>query len=82
MASARGSKPVRGEPVTSLLRQRVDLEDLDFAIDHGHVAGVAQSQPNGSVVARFLPVGPSVGVAPSSASPSQSKDSGVGTHRS
>jgi hypothetical protein len=48
MASARGSKPVRGEPVTSLLRQRVDLEDLDFAIDHGHVAGVAQSQPNGS----------------------------------
>jgi hypothetical protein len=43
MASARGSKPVRGEPVTSLLRQRVDLEDLDFAIDHGHVAGVAQS---------------------------------------
>jgi hypothetical protein len=38
----------RGEPVTPLLRQRVDLEDLDFAIDHGHVAGVAQPQPNGS----------------------------------
>jgi hypothetical protein len=30
-----------------LLRQRVDLEDLDFALDHGHVAGVAQPQPNG-----------------------------------
>jgi hypothetical protein len=38
----------RGEPVTPLLWQRVDLEDLDFAIDHGHVAGVAQPQPNGS----------------------------------
>jgi hypothetical protein len=59
------------------LRQRVDLEDLDFAIDHGHVAGVAQPQPNGRVAARFLPVGLSVGVATSSASPSQSKDSGT-----
>src|SRR5215207_2683003 len=38
----------RGEPVTPLLWQRVDLEDLDFAIDHGHVAGMAQPQPNGS----------------------------------
>jgi len=38
----------RGEPVTPLLWQRVDLEDLDFAIDHVHVAGVAQPQPNGS----------------------------------
>src|SRR5215204_150748 len=37
----------RGEPVTQLLRQRVDLEDLDFALDHGHVAGVAHPQPNG-----------------------------------
>jgi hypothetical protein len=47
LASARGSKPVRDQPVTPLLRQRVDLEDLDFALDHGHVAGVAQPQPNG-----------------------------------
>src|SRR5450759_4508174 len=31
-----------------LLRQRVDLEDLDFALDHGHVAGVAQPQPKDS----------------------------------
>src|ERR687889_215373 len=37
----------RGEPVTPLLRQRDDLEDLDFAVDHGHVAGVAQPLPNG-----------------------------------
>jgi hypothetical protein len=29
------------------MRQRVVLEDLDFAIDHGHVVGVAQPQPNG-----------------------------------
>src|SRR5688572_13469504 len=35
----------RGEPVTPLLRQRVDLEDLDLALDHGHVARVAQRQP-------------------------------------
>src|SRR5215217_9512513 len=32
----------RGEPVTLLPRQRVDLEDLDVALNHGHVAGVAQ----------------------------------------
>src|SRR5215216_6150520 len=38
----------RDEPLTPPLRQRVDLEDLDFAIDHGHVAGVTQPQPNGS----------------------------------
>src|SRR5262249_27550317 len=38
---------VRGEPVTPLPRQRVDLEDLDVALDHGHVAGVAQPQPDG-----------------------------------
>ncbi|MHA6792291.1 hypothetical protein ACVGVM_02025 [Pseudonocardia bannensis] len=30
---------MRDEPVTSLLRQRVDLEDFDFALDHGHVVG-------------------------------------------
>src|SRR3712207_273279 len=29
----------RGEPVTPLPRQRVDLEDLDFAIDDGRVGG-------------------------------------------
>jgi hypothetical protein len=45
---ARVETGARGEPVTPLLRQRVDLEDLgDFAIDHGNVAGVAQPQPNG-----------------------------------
>src|SRR5829696_5392751 len=38
----------RRELVTPLLRQRVDLEDLDLAIDHGYVPGVAQPQPNGS----------------------------------
>ena len=46
-ASARVEAGARDEPLTALLRQRVDLEDLDFAIDHGHVAGVAQRQPNG-----------------------------------
>ena len=38
---------VRDEPGTPLLRQRVDLVDFDFALDHGHVAGVAPPQPNG-----------------------------------
>jgi hypothetical protein len=33
-ASARVEAGARDEPVTQLLRQRVDLEDLDFAIDH------------------------------------------------
>jgi hypothetical protein len=28
------------------LRQRVDLEDLDFALDHKQVAGVAEPQSN------------------------------------
>src|SRR5918993_519522 len=37
---ARVEAGARGEPVTPLLRQRVDLEDLHFAIYHGHVAGV------------------------------------------
>src|SRR5580700_8965445 len=51
-AVRRGQRPrvkarVRGEPVTPLLRQRVDLENLDFTLDHGHVAGVAQPQPDG-----------------------------------
>jgi hypothetical protein len=46
-ASARVEAGARDEPVTQLLRQRVDLEDLDFALDHGHVAGVAHPQPNG-----------------------------------
>jgi hypothetical protein len=54
---------VRDEPVTQLLRQRVDLEELDFAVDHGHVAGVAQPQPKARVAARFLPVGLSVALA-------------------
>ncbi|MGH8934148.1 MAG: hypothetical protein ACRDZO_26790 [Egibacteraceae bacterium] len=40
--NSRVEAGVRDEPVTPLLRQRVDLEDLDFALDHGHVAGVAQ----------------------------------------
>jgi hypothetical protein len=65
----------RGEPVTSLLRQRVDLQDLDFAIDHGQLAGVVQPRPNGPGGGQVLPVGLSVGAATSSASPSQSQDS-------
>src|SRR5215204_2355943 len=44
---ARVEAGAGGEPVTPLLRQSVDLEDLDFALEHGHVAGVAQPQPNG-----------------------------------
>jgi hypothetical protein len=71
VATARGPKAVcatnRSPP---LLRQRVDLEDLDFALDLGHAAGVARPQPNGPGGARFLPVGLSVGVATSTASPS------------
>jgi hypothetical protein len=48
VASPRGSKPVRAaNRLPRLPRQRVDLQDLDFAIDHGRVAGVAQHQPNG-----------------------------------
>src|SRR5215210_1731798 len=38
----------RGEPVSRLLRQCVDLDDLDVALDHRHVAGVAQAEPSGS----------------------------------
>ena len=68
----------RGEPVTrSCGSAPVDLEDLDFALDHGHVAGVAQPQPNGSGGGQVPAGGLSVGVATSSASPSQSKDSGT-----
>jgi hypothetical protein len=77
-ASARVEAGARDEPVTQLLRQRVDLEDLDFAIDHRHVAGMAHPQPNGPTGGQ-VPAGRavSVGVAISSASPSQSKDSGT-----
>src|SRR5215217_6467692 len=76
-ASARVKPGARGEPLTPLLRQRVDLEDLDFAPDHGHIAGVAQPSRTARVAVRFLPVGLSLGVATSSAWPSQSKDSGT-----
>ena len=57
---------------------RVDLEDLDFAIDHGHVAGVAQPQPNGSGGGE-VPAGRAVRWRghQHSASSSQSKDSGT-----
>src|SRR3712207_541466 len=44
---ARVEAGPRGEPVSSLLRQRVDLEVLDLAVDHRHVAGVAEPQPDG-----------------------------------
>ena len=60
VASVRGSKPLGGEPVTPLLRQRVDLEDLDVAVDHGHVASVAQRQPDGSG-GRQVPAGRALG---------------------
>ena len=41
-----GPAPMPGT-ASPLLRQRVDLENLDFALDYGYVAGVAQPQPNG-----------------------------------
>jgi hypothetical protein len=48
VASARVEAGVRDEPVTPLVQQRVDLEDFDFDIDHGHVGGVAQPQSKDS----------------------------------
>src|SRR5664279_192092 len=38
---------VRDEPVAPLPRQRADLDDIDVTLDHGHVAGATQPQPNG-----------------------------------
>jgi hypothetical protein len=67
----------RGEQVTPFLRQRVDLEDSTSP----SIMDTSRVWPSPSrtarVAARFLPVGLSVGVAISSASPSQSKDSGT-----
>ncbi|MFE4372695.1 hypothetical protein ACFRMN_31560 [Streptomyces sp. NPDC056835] len=41
VAGAGGPRPVRAATGLSLPGQRVDLKDLDFALDHRHVADAA-----------------------------------------